>query len=328
MDKKYIALGILFLCFASLILGILAPKQQETAIEQKTENSFLTIENTIDKIALLNIEGPIHASAGKGYWSDEFNIENFLTTIDKLEKDNKVKAVIIRINSPGGTVAASQDIYDAILRLREKKPVVASLADVAASGGYYIASAADRIVAQRGTMTGSIGVILNFPDLTSLSEKIGVSANVIKSGKYKDAGSIYRKMSGEEKLLFQSSVDNAYEQFISAIKKGRIDRKDDYKTEKKILSINTLKQYADGRVMLGEEAYKLGFVDNLGSMHEAKLIANKMTGINKQLPIVPYNKMNALRSLLIGMESKFSLPIKNVLPFSVFHNFQPLMILE
>ena len=205
---------------------------------------------------------------------------------------------------------------------------MASLADVAASGGYYIASAADRIIAQRGTMTGSIGVILNFPDLTSLSEKIGVSANVIKSGKYKDAGSIYRKMSGEEKLLFQSSVDNAYEQFISAIKKGRIDRKDDYKTEKKILSLNTLKQYADGRVMLGEEAYKLGFVDNLGSMHEAKLIANKMTGINKQLPVVPYNKMNALRSLLIGMESKFSLPIKNLLPFSVFHNFQPLMILE
>ena len=328
MDKKYIAFGILFLCFASLILGILTPKQQEITVEQQTENNFLTIDNTIDKIALLNIEGPIHASAGKGYWSDEFNIENFLTTIDKLEKDNKVKAVIIRINSPGGTVAASQDIYDAILRLRKKKPVVASLADVAASGGYYIASAADRIVAQRGTMTGSIGVILNFPDLTSLSEKIGVSANVIKSGKYKDAGSIYRKMSGEEKLLFQSSVDNAYQQFISAIKKGRIDRKDDYKTEKKVLSINTLKQYADGRVMLGEEAYNLGFVDNLGSMYEAKLIANKMTGINKQLLVVPYNKMNPLKSLLIGMESKFSLPIKNVLPFSVFHNFQPLMILE
>jgi len=234
MNKNYWAIGVLVICLISLLIGIIQPKTSSENINSMKDNNFITLDNPVgDKIALLSIDGPIFAGAGKNYLSDEFSVDAFMTSLEKIEQDDKVKALIIRINSPGGTVAASQDVYDAILRFRAKKPVVVSMADVAASGGYYIASAADRIVAQKGTMTGSIGVIMSFPNIKSLADKIGVSANVIKSGKFKDSGSMYRNMSGDEQKLFQTSVNAAYGQFISAIQTARVNRKDNYKVEKK-----------------------------------------------------------------------------------------------
>ena len=200
MDKKHISLAILVVCVISLIMGFISPKKQD-AENVPVENPFASVKDVVgEKIALLNIEGVISSDLQSNSWSNAFTTDAFLASVDKVQKDDKVKAVIVRINSPGGTVAASQDIYDALMRLRKTKPVIVSMADVAASGGYYTASAADRIVAQKGTMTGSIGVIFNFVDVAGLTDKLGITSNVIKSGKFKDAGSMYRKMSSEEQF--------------------------------------------------------------------------------------------------------------------------------
>lgn len=333
MDKKNLAAAILITCVISLIVGIITPQTVLNKEPQKnpstdTPSSLLSsLEANSSKIALVNIEGAISSNSVTNNWSNEFALDTFLSTLEKIQEDATVKAVIIRINSPGGTVAASQDVYDAILRLRAKKPVVASMADVAASGGYYVASAADRIVAQKGTMTGSIGVIFNFVDVAELAQKIGVSANVIKSGKYKDAGSMYRKMSSDEKALFQDSIQDAYSQFVEDIEKARVNRNDKY-SNKRDLKKDTLLTYADGRVFLGAEAYELGFVDKLGSQYDAQLLASEMAGSKKALPIVSYNKISKFRNLLMGLESRFVNSLKPILPFSFVNNSRPLVIWE
>ena len=328
MGKKYISVAILIVCVISLIMGFVTPKKSSFE-KVSTENPFASVKDVAgDKIALLNIEGVISSDLQSNSWTSDFTTDAFLASVDKVQKDGKVKAVIIRINSPGGTVAASQDIYDAILRLRKENPVVASMADVAASGGYYTASAADRIVAQKGTMTGSIGVIFNFVDVAGLADKLGITSNVIKSGKFKDSGSMYRKMSSEEKELFQKSVSDAYSQFVSAITDARVNRTDNYAGEKRNLTGETLKKYADGRVFLGDEAYELGFVDKLGSLYDAQILASEMAGSKNVLPIVPYNRMNGLKSLLLGIEGKWANKFGNILPFSFTHNSRPLLIWE
>ena len=331
MDNKHFAIVILIICLFSLVVGIFTPNKNEEKIStEKFDKSLImaNVENIADRIAVLNIDGAISANAIVNQWSDEFSLDAFLTSIERAKKDKKVKAVIVRINSPGGTVAASQDIYDALMRLREIKPLVISMADVAASGGYYVASTGDRIVAQNGTMTGSIGVIFNFMDLAQLADKIGVTSNVIKSGQFKDSGSMYRKMTPAEQKLFQSSVDVAYKQFVDDIAEARIKRNDKYNVEKTELTMENLKKYADGRIFLGEEAKKLGFVDLIGSQYDAQVVATKMAGYDKLLPMISYNKVTGLKSLLMGIENKFAHPIQEMLPFSYKHSLQPLVIWE
>lgn len=326
MNKNNIAIGIFLICMISLLIGLITPQNKNIQPTNKQNQVLHQIDITGDRIALLNIEGAISSDATLSTWSNEFSLDGFLNSIEKAQKDDKVKAVIIRINSPGGTVAASQDIFDAITRLKATKPVIASLADVAASGGYYAASAADRIIAQKGTMTGSIGVIFNFVDVENLANKIGITPHIIKSGKFKDSGSMYRKMTTEEEQLFKNSVNNAYSQFITAIEIGRINRTDNYDVPKRDLSIKTLHTYADGRVFLGEEAYKLGFIDALGSQYDAQIIASKMAKSKSLLPIVAYNKNSGIKNFLMGIENKLS--IKKALPFSFIHNSIPLALWE
>ncbi len=330
MERKNLAITIIVLCTLSLVLGIFRPQTQKSSVPPPPSgvSVFENVDTTGDKIALLNIDGVISSDAPASSWSNSFSTEAFISSIKKAKEDRKVKAILIRINSPGGTVAASQDIYEAIMDARIEKPVVVSMADVTASGGYYISSAADRIVAQKGTMTGSIGVIFNFMDFASLEDKIGISSNVIKSGKFKDAGSSNRKMTPEERALFQSSIDIAYKQFIDDITAGRINRKDNYETVKKDLSADTLKKYADGRVFLGEEALNLGFVDAIGSQDYAVKLASEMAGSKNDLPLVPYNKNSSLKSFLMSMDGIFHKPIKEMFPFSYSHNSRPLVIWE
>ena len=332
MEKKNLALYIIGICLLSLIAGMFLPNKTEQVEQPKTNtvktNFINNIDTTGDKIALLNIDGVIASTSSRNYWSQEFNPNLFIDSLRNAVKDSKVKAIIIRVNSPGGTVAASQDIYDEIMRVRGKKPVIVSMADVAASGGYYVSSAADRIVAQKGTMTGSIGVIMNFTDIAKLSEKIGIADNTIKSGRFKDSGSMYRKMDKDEQELFQSSVNTAYKQFTQAITEGRINRNDKYQPSRKNLTKENLAKYADGRVFLGEEAYKLGFVDEIGSLYEAKIIATQMAGSSKELPLVDYNKTNGFQNFLMSLEGKIKNPLKDALPFSYSHSSIPLMIWE
>ena len=177
-------------------------------------------------------------------------------------------------------------------------------------------------------MTGSIGVIFNFVDGAQLIEKIGVNSNVIKSGKFKDAGSPYRRMTNDEQELFQSSVNGAYKQFVSAIDEGRVKRDDKYSVEKTNLTKETLEKFADGRVFLGDEAKELGFVDSLGSQYDAHKIIAEMAGSNiENLPLTPYNRGFMLGGTFISLDGLFNMP-KSIIPFSLKKTNMPLMIME
>lgn len=341
MKTKIISITIILLCFISIIVGIMNNNsiKKSTAKNPSNKNVSVLLKKFStggNKIALISLQGPISADTSNSILGDMNSAESALKALEKAVNDKSVKGVLLRINSPGGTVAMSQELYSAVLRIRTAKPVVVSMGDVAASGGYYAASAADRIFADPGTLTGSIGVImgtLNIQEL--LTQKLGIEPVIIKSGKFKDTGSMYRKMTAEEKTLMQNLINSAYDQFLNAIINGRINRKDSYEAGKTILTEQNLKKYADGRVLTGEQAYKTGFVDKLGGLYEAKVVVRKMAkekfpSISTGIPVVTYNKPTGLNELFFGMAESV-LPYRNIesnLPLSIKYPRQPLFILE
>lgn len=218
-----------------------------------------------DKVGVVNVKGVITDS------------KNFTDQIDKYAEDSTVKAIVVRIDTPGGGVAASQEIYQSILDIKKKKKVVASLGAVAASGGYYIACAADHIVCNPGTVTGSIGAIMHFTNVEEIMKKIGFRASAVKSGRYKDIGSPLRDMTTEERNLIQEVIDDIYDQFLDAV---AVNRK---------IPKETLKDYADGRIFTGRQALKLKLVDSLGDMQAAVKKAGALAGI-KGKPETVYPK--------------------------------------
>lgn len=187
-----------------------------------------------------------------------------------------IKAVVVRIDSPGGEVAATQEIYGAIEKLKKKKPVIASLGSMAASGGYYIASACHQIVSNPGTLTGSIGVIMELANVEELMRKVGLKGYSIKSGPHKDVGSPLRPLSPEGRAILQALVDDVHGQFVRAVAKGRN------------LPEPKVRQLADGRVYSGEQAKRLGLVDQLGNMDDAIDLAATRGGI-KGAPEIIYS---------------------------------------
>jgi protease-4 len=220
-----------------------------------------------DRIAVIYIEGEIFDSK---------------TTVEQLKMyadDSRVRAILIRIDSPGGGVAASQEIHDQVRWLREKKAktVVVSMGSVAASGGYYIACAADHIIANRGTVTGSIGVIAEWVNYGNLLKWAQMQTEVIKSGELKDAGSPTRSLSAKEREYLQGIIDQMFRQFVEAVAAGRAD---------KGLTRERLLQLADGRVYTGEEAHKEKLIDDLGSFEAAIKKTAEMVGIHGEPQIV------------------------------------------
>lgn len=207
--------------------------------------------------------------------------------LKKFAKDDSVKAIVVRINSPGGGVGPSQEIHEEIGKLKGKKPVVASLGAVAASGGYYIACASQKIYANPGTMTGSIGVIMQFVNVRDLIEKIGVKGVVVKSGELKDTGSPLRDMSPEERQYLQGVIDNVHAQFVRAVADGRS------------LDVEAVKRIADGRVFSGEQAVALGLVDAIGNQEDAVAEAARMAKIEGEPRVVlpPKKKISILELL-------------------------------
>jgi protease IV len=208
-----------------------------------------------DLVAVVWVEGEI-------YESDEI-----VETLDDLAENEAVDAVVLRVDSPGGAVAPSQEIYDAVGRVREKKPVVASLGNIAASGGYYVAAACDAIVANAGTLTGSIGVLMELPNVEELMRKLGVSGQILKAGQHKDIGSPIRPMTPEEREIMQGLLSNVHDQFVAAVAKGRR------------MEVGAIRPIADGRVFTGEQAQKLGLVDKLGGLQDAVAMAGERAGI-------------------------------------------------
>lgn len=190
-----------------------------------------------------------------------------LNALERYSRDDGVKAIILRVESPGGGVSPAQEIHDKVQSVKKKKKVVVSMGSVAASGGYYVACAADKIVANPGTVTGSIGVIMHFTNVQDLFKKIGLKSSVVKSGRYKDTGSPFRDMSPEEKALLQGVLDDIHDQFLDTVSAGRGIPKE------KLMAI------ADGRIMTGRQALQLGLVDYLGDIEFAADVAAKLAGI-------------------------------------------------
>lgn len=215
-----------------------------------------------EKILLLDVSGVISTSLNQNLFARESDIlSKVFYRLEKASEDHAVKAVIVRLDTPGGEVTASDIIYNEILKFKEKTgvPVVGLMMGLAASGGYYIASACDFIVAHPSTITGSIGVISIFPNLEELFAKIGIKVDVIKSGEMKDSGSAFRDMTEEEKKVFQDVVDELYMRFLDVV----------YQKRKDAISIEELKKIADGRIYTASQALELKLIDEIGYFNTA-----------------------------------------------------------
>jgi len=238
------------------------------------EGSGISLSN--NKIAVISIQGVLTSSA------------ETIREFKKYEEDEGVKALVLRIDSPGGTVVAAQEIYEEIQKLRENKVVLASMGNVAASGGYYVASATEEIVANPGTLTGSIGVISEYPNIEQLMKKVGLRSEVMKSGRFKDLGNPTREMTEEERQLLQNLIDNIHMQFIRDVALGRGR------------TVEEIKPLADGRVFTGEQAKENGLVDRLGNFQDALDRAAELAGIEgKPVIIYPEKKRKKIWEYLV-----------------------------
>lgn len=264
MKEKTIAFALIFLCAVAALIALLRPSLKIN-VSKKNDNAS---SNEILKKALgsktikvIPLEGVIYDSfSSNSPFRTDFNAEYLRKNLRKALEDNSTKAVLLRVNSPGGTVATSQEIYSLVLKLREAgKPVVVSMSDVCASGCYYIASAADKIIANKGSLTGSIGVISQGLNYKGLFEKLGLRDQTFKAGKFKDMGNGARELKPEEAKIYQALIDNSYKQFLEDIHVGRG------------IEMDKLKEIAQGLVYTGEQALEVNLVDELGTYDDAKL---------------------------------------------------------
>jgi protease-4 len=245
-------------------------------------------------VGSMAVRGPEGAALAFGPRVAVVELDGMILDVEELLRELKVhrenplvRAVVIRINSPGGVVGPTQELHDALLRLRKAgKPVVASLGAVAASGGYYVAVAADQIYANPGTLTGSIGVIMQTANLESLMKKVGVDYVVVKAGRYKDLGNMSRPMTVEERRLLQTLLDDVHAQFVGAVAAGR-----------KLAEAQVL-QFADGRIFSGAQAQALNMVDELGGLEDAIDRAGRLAGLAVPPRIVPPRRRFSLFDLL------------------------------
>jgi protease-4 len=227
------------------------------------------------KIGIVEIEGTIMSS------------RRIVDQIISYREDGAVKAIVLRIDSPGGGVAPSQEIYQEVTRTKQYKKVVASLGSVAASGGYYIASGADAIVSNPGTLTGSIGVIMQFSNVEGLMELIGLKTYTYKSGKHKDIGSPFREPTEEDQRIVMDVIESVYDQFVEAVAEGRD------------MDVETVKRFADGRIFTGRQAMDFGLVDRMGNLQDAIGLAAEMAGIRGQPHVIyPKKRLSLLDFLL------------------------------
>ena len=230
-----------------------------------------------DKVGVVLVEGVLSDS------------RDAVRQLEKYERDGGIKAIVLRVNSPGGAVVPSQEIYDKVLTVKKSKKVVVSMGSVAASGGYYIACAADRIIANPGTITGSIGVVVQFSQIEELLNKIGLKSTVVKAGEYKDMGSPVREMTPAERALVQGVIDDIHAQFIEAVVSNRsIDRQE-------------IERIADARIFTGRQALAAGLVDSLGNMDHAIDTAAQLAGIEGRPEVIyPEEKRKGLLRYIMG----------------------------
>lgn len=260
------------------------------SIKDMTSVSFVKESNSKDVIAILYAEGSINNGSGK----DGITDKRYVKEIEKLKDNDKVKAVVFRVNSPGGSAYASEQIWKAITDLKAKKPVVVSMGDYAASGGYYIACNASKIIAQPNTLTGSIGIFGMFPNFEGLTKKVGLSFDNVKTNKFADFGDATRPMRPEEKVILQQYIEHGYDLFLTRCSEGRNIPKD------------SLDHIAQGRVWTGNQALKIGLVDALGNIDTAIEEAAKLAKLDDySLQDYP-KKGDFLESLLSNQKEEFA----------------------
>lgn len=293
MDKnRRIILTILLLVLVSCVLAVI-----DISLKIKSSDQIgikLPVPEYGPGVGVVRVYGPISVSdSGSSYLSMGSGSDAIVKMLSKLGDDSRIKAIVLRINSPGGTVAAVQEIFGKLMELRKKNIVlVASMGDMAASGGYYIASACNYVIANHGTVTGSIGVIAAAPNIKGLFEKLGIKMNVIKSGKYKDILSSFRDLTPEEKEILQDMIDSSYMKFLKDVSLGRN------------IPISDIKPYADGRVMNGETALKHKLIDGIGTYEDAVEKAKSLAKLSDDAPV--YDHMRSpLEQFFMSIEGAF-----------------------
>lgn len=260
--RKLLIFGAIFFGALVVISAVIALVQKDLPLKEK--------------IALVRIEGPIFSSKG------------IIEELKGYVKDNSIKAIVLRVDSPGGAVVPSQEIHDEVKKAAAKKKIVVSMGSVAASGGYYVAAPAHRIVANPGTITGSIGVIMEVPNLKGLMDKIGVRTEVIKSGRHKDMASAFRDIGREEREILQGLMTDVHEQFMEAV------------AESRKMPITEVRRLADGRVFSGKQAKGIGLVDDLGDLEYTIAAAAEMVGIKGEPEVVTKKERTSIMDLLSG----------------------------
>jgi protease-4 len=292
---------ILITILAFLTLSVIVSIIKISLQTQETQESFtFNVDNTGPGIGVIKIYDVISTSGSSNTFTQLSGSDSIVKSLDNFMQNPKVRAVVIRINSPGGTVSATQEIFQKIMQLRKNNiPVIASMGDISASGGYYISSACDEIYANPGTLTGSIGVVIAAPNFSKLFEEFGIDMNVIKSGKYKDILSSSRSLEEDERELLQTIVDDSYKQFLKDISLGRN------------IPISDFEEYADGRIFSGTQAREYGLVDQIGSYEDALNRARELAKLKANAPIYydvanPFDVfVNSLGIKLFNIEHPF-----------------------
>jgi protease-4 len=323
-----LALNLLILIAVAIVCGgflVLSYGKQEST-PSLPEHYYSGKKSASDKIAIVRIDGPL--------------VEGFTSfaekQIEQAAEDKHVKAVVVRINSPGGSITASDDLYRRLTRLREgvadkgtaAKPLVVSMASMAASGGYYIAMPAPTLYAERTTITGSIGVYASFPDVTGLSDKIGVDMTIIKRGAVKASGNPFRKLSDEEYAVWDDMVGHAYDGFLNVVREGRgnklkadltnkvVDEErtvsitgKDPKTEQATVEkkkVHYTRELADGGIWMADEALKYGLIDKIGYLDDAVQEAHDQANLGADWKAISYERPSLLTELLAGSKAQES----------------------
>lgn len=266
-----------------------------------------------DTIVVVTIDGVI--TNERGALSNGMSVDSLVDAINDFRDQDDIKALVLRIDSPGGSVGSVQEIYSSLKKFKEKgKPIVASFGDISASGGYYLAAAADKIVCHPGTLTGSIGVIMQMPNVEGLLGKVGVKMSSIKSGAMKDIGSPFRPMTPEERASFQELILDAYSQFYKAVKLGRKMQDAD------------LKPLADGRVFSGRMAVDNHLADQLGDLEDAIGVAKKLGNLEDKNPSVVYHTEERPLERLLSLFAKS--PLHDIAAMATGHKARLMYILE
>ncbi len=292
--ERIISLLLLFLLTLSVIVAFL--KTPPPSEKPPSPGVIKPLER--GELAIIYIYGPIEIKEPVFFALLPRGSDYVVWRLRQLQKVRGLKAVLLRINSPGGSVAAVQDIYEELKKLKEKGvKIVSSLGEIATSGAYYIASISDAIVAEPGTITGSIGVIIPMVNMKELLNKLGIKMYSIKSGKFKDIGTIARELTEEEREILEQLVNEAYNQFLEAVKSGRGEK---FK--------GVWEEVADGRIFSGERAKKLGLVDYLGNFEDAKRIACELAGIKGE-PRIVGGERRGWESLILRLEEKIFAPL-------------------